>query len=149
MDKTDFMDFVRLMRSTFPTRQFLPTSEQMDVWWEYMAPLRKDYFDIAVKDYIRTQTFPPMIADITSRYHEVEERQKARMRDLREIFDFCHSCYPTNLWGENDWLRFKEKISSAKYQDALLKAEMIKRHILNDRITGDKPFADYIWEVEV
>ena len=144
MDRSEFMEFVELIRKTYPNKPFLPTIEQCNIWWQYMEPLRKDYFDIAVRDYIGSQVYPPMIADIINRYKEVEERQKARVRDLKEIYEFCHSCYPTNLWGNDDWERFKVKIKSEKFKDALFKAEMIKAHILNDRITGEVPFAEYI-----
>lgn len=144
MTKNDFNNFVRLIRQTYPMRQFLPTKEQYDIWWEYVEPLRKDFFDIAVRNYITTQVYPPMIADITTGYREVEEKQKARMRNLKEIFDFCHSCYPTNLWGTDDWEVFKEAIRSEKYADAEFKAKMIKDRILSDRITGETPFAEYI-----
>lgn len=148
MTREEFTELMTKLLAVYPNFRINDSSVQA-IWWEKFSDMRFDYSKIAVDRYMDSERFAPTPADIITRYHEVEERQKARMRDLREIFEFCHSCYPTNLWGENDWLRFKEKISSAKFQDALLKAEMIKRHILNDRITGDKPFADYIWEVEV
>lgn len=114
-----------------------------------MQDLNYEYAKIAVKAYADTDKFAPTPADILARYREVDERQKSRLRDLKEIFDFCHSCYPTNLWSEDDWAAFKDKIRSEKFGDALFKAERIKAHILNDRITGETPFKDYVKGVDL
>jgi hypothetical protein len=119
------------------------------VWWDKLRELRFDYARLAVRAYTDEERFSPTPSDILTRYREIEERQKGRMRELKDIFDFCHSCYPTNLWAEDDWEIFKAKIRSEKYSDAKFKAEMIRRAILSARHTGETTFADYVRGVSV
>lgn len=150
MTRDEWFEIARSLKSMYQQNdKFLPTVGIVDSWYGYLKDLNTGYVKLAVREYVKSERFPPTVGDITKRYEEIDERQKSRLRDLKEIFDFCHSCYPTNLWSEDDWAAFKDKIRSEKFGDALFKAERIKAHILNDRITGETPFKDYVKGVDL
>lgn len=148
MNSSEFSSLMRHLQTVYQNFR-INDADLQRIWWDKLRELRFDYARIAVKNYTDEERFAPTPSDILMRYRAIEEKQKARMRNLKEIFDFCHSCYPTNLWGTDDWEVFKEAIRSEKYADAEFKAKMIKDRILSDRITGETPFAEYIKGVRI
>lgn len=145
MTGEQFLTIIEKLIKAYPNFQISNQATQ-DLWWDYLKDYDNAYIEHAVRVYIATEKFPPVIADILTRANEYRDADKARMQELKTIFQTCHSWYPTDLTDKDDMNAFMAAIKSERFEDAKTKALKIKGEIINAEILT-KPFKEYVNEI--
>lgn len=160
MTQNDFKKFVYRIRQLYPPLrkddpQFLSDKEIFLVWWEIFEPLRNEFVELAVKDYVKSEKYAPTIADITTRYKEIEERNMNRYRDLVNDFEIAYGCMPLEFRGnlEEDKKLFMGAIKSQTYDECKDKSRSLKKFIYDNTMTcrATKTFKELVicWQNNV
>ena len=144
MTKDEFKDFVRRIRSIYPNRPFLTDKEQFDLWWEYMQPLKLEFFLIAEKRYVADSAFPPTIADITTRYKAVKDHNMRLKAELLDIFNLARQYYPVMRWTNDDEKAFLDAIKSQTFDECKAKAKKILNSLVGHPEDTEKTFAELV-----
>ena len=148
MTRNEFMEFVKRMRTAYPPKgkgnDFLSDRDQLNLWWSYLEPLKTEFFLIAEKKYVAENVFPPMIADLMTRYKEIREHNLQRKAELREIFNLARQYYPVTLWTDEDEKAFMTAIRSETFDECKVKARNILQYVVGNSDGKDKTFAEFI-----
>ena len=134
------------LKSMYPSDRFMTKEEHADMWYIYLSDLDYVYVKMAVKKWISNNSFYPTVGDIRVKAIDAMIETRAKLSELKDIFNVCHSHYPSNLTSDDDWENFKECIKCEQFDDAKEKAFRIKAEITN-AIEFDKPFKEYINEI--
>ena len=146
MTLEEWMKMVRHLKTVYTNDKFIPTKEVAEMWFEYLKGFEFVYIRMAVKEWVETSEYYPTIADIRNGANKYHDETKAKMRELKDIFQTCHSYYPTNLTSDDDWITFKAAIKSEGFTEAKTKALKIKSEIMKaEELT--KPFKEYVNEI--
>ena len=146
MTINEWKEEAKHLKSMYPNEKFMPKEEYVDVWFSYLSDIEYVYVKMAVKTWVANNSFYPTVGDIRKISLEMREESKAKLNELKAIFNTCHAYYPINLIDNNDWQTFKECIKSEHFEDAKTKALRIKSKILSALILN-KPFKEYINEI--
>lgn len=141
MTKQDFSELMFRLKTVYPNFRINENSLQA-VWWEKLEPLRADIARLAVNQYTDSERFAPTPADIITRYRAIEELNKSRLRDLKDIFHLAQQNYPVQ--SEDDERAFMLAIKSESYDECRAKAKAILNAVLADPRGNGKSFAEYI-----
>lgn len=60
----EFKPLVKGLKSAFSQPNFLPDSDSVKVWYEFLKDLDSKICSVAISKYIMTNKFPPTVADI-------------------------------------------------------------------------------------
>ena len=131
MTLEEWMKMVRHLKTVYTNDKFIPTKEVAEMWFEYLKGFEFVYIRMAVKEWVESSEYYPTIADIRNVANKYHDETKAKLRELKDIFQTCHSYYPTNLTSDDDWITFK----------AAIKSEIMKAEELS------KPFKEYVNEI--
>ena len=142
----EWMKMVRHLKTVYTNEKFMPTKEVAEMWFKYLESIEFVYVKMAVKSWVETSEFFPTVADIRTAALNFKEDAKAKLHELKDIFQACHSYYPTNLIADDDWQTFKAAITSEQFKDAKEKALTIKTQIMNSSELT-KPFKEYVNEI--
>ena len=136
----------RHLKTMYPNEKFMPKEEYADMWYSYLSDLEYVYVRMAVKNWVANNSYYPTVGDIRTKALVIMKETKAKLSEIKDIFNTCHSYYPSNLTSDKDWDEFKECIKSEQFEEAKAKAFRIKHEIMNT-LNIDKSFKEYINEI--
>ena len=142
----EWMKMARHLKTVYTNDKFIPTKEIAEMWFEYLKDIEFVYVRMAVKYWVETSTYFPTIADIKNKALDYREDAMAKYKELKEIFQTCHSWYPTDLTGKDDMNSFMAAIKSERFDDAKNKALRIKSEIMKAEELK-KSFKEYVNEI--
>lgn len=142
----EWMKMVRHLKTVYTNDKFIPTKDIAEMWFEYLKDIEFVYVKMAVKYWVETSTYFPTIADIKNKALDYREDAMTKYQELKEIYQACHSWYPTDLISKDDMNAFMVAIKSERFEDAKTKALKIKGEIINAEILT-KPFKEYVNEI--
>lgn len=146
MTLDEWLSLARHLKTMYPNEKFLPTKDIVEVWYAYLKDLETVYVKIAVREWVKDSTFYPQVSDIRTKAEEAKEEAKSKLKELKDIYENCHSRFPINLQEPDDWNSFKAAISSERFEDAKSKALKIKTRVMTDyKLT--RPFKEYVNEI--
>lgn len=64
MTKQEFMKIVNLIRAYYPREEFLPSEASATAWYEALSDLNVKKTENGIKNYVKSNKWPPTIADI-------------------------------------------------------------------------------------
>ena len=146
MTYDEWTKVVRHLKKVYTNDKFIPTKDVSDLWFGYLKEIEYVYIRMAVKEWVEKSEYYPTIADIRNAANKFHDETKAKLRELKDIFQTCHSYYPSNLTADDDWISFKAAIKSEGFTEAKTKALKIKSEIMKaEELT--KPFKEYVNEI--
>lgn len=146
MTLEEWMKMVRHLKTVYTNDKFIPTKDIAEMWFEYLKDMDFVYIKKAVKNWVEISEYYPTIADIRTKALEYKSADLAKLQELKNIFQACHSWYPVNLTEVDDWQFFKKAITSERFEEAKTKALKIKSEIMRaDKLT--KTFKEYVNEI--
>ena len=158
MTKQEFEKTARALKSAYRQADFLSTSESLATWYGFLRDYDYETIVIVVNNYIRTNTYPPAIADICNAVKAEEDKISDIKQQLREVYSFTKGVYPSAddtknarvTWNKiikqkDEWL---DRLSIAK-KLADDTARFVETAELEGRINEIPTFEDYLAEYGV
>ena len=129
MTREEFGQCMSYLLNAYP--QFRINEQNVQtVWMDRFENLRFDYAKIAIRKYVDEEKYPPVPADIITRYRAVEELNRQHMRDLREVMGLIRQCYAD--FDDADEKSYMAAIKSQTFEECLDKARKIYRFVVNN-----------------
>ena len=125
MTQKEFMVIAAAIKTYYPRDNILPTKESVSLWYDCLNDLDFAKTQESLRVYVKSNIYPPTIADIRKHYNEIMEQEKGVRRELRRIYDMtvaiypCANCEPDvekvyknliSTWPENERLEAARKI---------------------------------------
>lgn len=146
MTYDEWIKVVRHLKKFYTNDKFLPTKEVTDLWYGYLKDIEFVYIKMAVKSWIGSSTFFPTVADIKNKALDFREDAMTKYKELKDIFQTCHSWYPTEHTASDDMNSFMAAIKSERFEEAKAKALRIKSEIMKAEVL-EKSFKEYVNEI--
>lgn len=146
MNKEEWMKMVRHLKTVYTNDKFIQSKDIADLWFEYLKDIEFVYIKMAVKSWVETSTFFPTIADIKNKALDYREDAMTKYKELKDIFQTCHSWYPTEQTASDDMNSFMAAIKSERFDEAKAKALRIKSEIMKAEVL-EKSFKEYVNEI--
>jgi len=120
MNRKDFQDIIRYLKSIYTLRTFLQDSAAVDTWYKTFENIDKDRFQSAVDRYIKTKDVPPTPANILELMDHNEQKEPTYKKmiwwglydpDGEEINDVYAPEYMSNI-DVKEWFARNEDVSA-------------------------------------
>ena len=145
MTKEEFCEIMAKLKTYYKNTD-LNSKEIQALWWSHLESFKADLIKEAVRRYAGISKFPPTIADIKEQCLKIQEEQNTFWRKIQEIYTDIHSCFPSDLWSDEDYRTFQLKIAECKFEKTCMeRAEKIRNDVWKER-TFEKTFKEYIEE---
>jgi hypothetical protein len=89
MDKQEFKQLVLALRSAYQKQDFLNTTQELDMWYQFLKDLDYKTLSLITQQWILTEKWPPKIADLRN---GVAELYKLEMLDWGEAWAKTVQC---------------------------------------------------------
>lgn len=145
MTKDDFCGVMEKLKAYYKNADF-NNAELQTLWFSHLETFRSDIVNEAVRQYAGINKYPPTIADIKNQCLKIQNDQNVFWRKIQEIYAEIHSCFPSNLWSDEDYKTFQLKIAECKFEnECFARAERIRNEVWKME-NFKKPFKEFITE---
>ena len=93
MERSDIKKNLQLLTSVYNKMSF--NQDQVDLWVECFKDCNQNDFECAIRTYIKTNEFPPVVASIMKLYEEIRAYKRDMKRFIKQQFS-----YMAATWGE-------------------------------------------------
>lgn len=143
MTKEEFGEVMGKLKAYYKNAD-LNNAEVQALWFYHLEPFRADVVGEAIRRYAGKNKFPPTIAELKEQCKTIQSEQSAFWRKIQELYTELHSCFPTNLWSNEDYKTFQLKVAECKYENLCIeRAEKIRNEVIKMQ-NFEIPFKEYI-----
>lgn len=128
MTKEEFAPIVIKINQAYLERQPI-TKEGFEVWLDLLKDLNANTLDVAASNYIRTNKFPPTIADLRTEYKKITDRLRSIENQLHEIYDRTRGTYPDMYLNSDEDIRSSAADDARKAWWELVKSSPIEERV--------------------
>ena len=100
MNKQEFKEVMEGLKSLYGDKIPDMNGFAREVWYECLSDMDFEKAKKAIINHIKSNKFPPTVADIREQYILIDKTQKGTVMDMRKIFNEMKSYYPN---GHNDY----------------------------------------------
>lgn len=131
MTQKEFMVIAAAIKTYYPKENILPTKEAVSLWYDCLNDLEFAKAQAALKNYTKSNSYPPAIADIRNEYGKIIDKEAKAKAELRRLYDMTVSYYPCANREKDVESTYKSLISQIKPQDRLEAAKTILQKVLD------------------
>ena len=103
MTLKEFIPIVEKLKMFYRQDNFIPDKRTSDSWYEMLKDLEAPATMKAVENYIKSNRFPPTVADIRSEYARMYEAYQSFIREVKKEYGIACQYYPhMDLETENE-----------------------------------------------
>lgn len=125
MDKKKFVEFMKKIKAAYGSKFQELTSEMLNTWHECLDDLDEKRLSESLRNYIKTNEFPPTIADLRKGYDALTAIERQNELELRRLYDLTVALYPNANREERLHDAYIAVIGDMKLQDKLEVARVI------------------------
>ena len=94
MNTKEFKNIMSELNVAYGDKRFPLTSNVYQVWFKYLKDCDADKVGVAIEDCVKSNPYPPSIADILDSYREQCIAEGAELKQAKSIYDFMVGFYP-------------------------------------------------------